>query len=910
MATYVIYADAADGWVYSQNATYTTARSGGTLAADNSGAVTAVGQRLATSVYYCHETFLSFDTSSVVGTPDSASLELYGYSSDTDGVGGWTVNARAYDWGASLTTGDWIAGASLSGNALRATFASSSFATSAYNAFTAESTFKDNLANPVRLVLSSSRHEAGTVPANSTTTGDAADERLIFQTTDTSGTSQDPKLTIVAYVSRTYTADAVVANPPGERVYTADAIVKSVNTRTFTADATIENGTRVLEKITRGEAANNNLRVYGATNGQAYRLYDSGGSTVASAVVTAGVAEMTNPGTVTGGRLVGFTDNTYATSIEGQWWRGDFLEGNVFSANPAAIPDSGLSVVADNASYYYATSQFGSRGQIVETENHRFVLYRTGGIGSSYGAANGEVQVVRIDRASGRVDQGPVQLRSGIGDGHEVFLLGRTSSGTLRFVYGGQYEHLYMRVSSAADDVTSWGSATQITSGGVPESFAGTLVIDSGDNNHIIGVRYSGGALIYGYSTNAAPTSFTWTTIANESGTLSTGWGGLFGDAVIEESGGQVYLHTAFGSYGKSGGFGAFTAYRWAYYLKVRGGSSPAAYSAGGSSVSLPRSFDASTGEVAGADEISDLYHYGSWFKIAQVGGTPYVLLDNDRNNLPVGNAPGNQSVAVWNGSAWSIEEIPDLPMWYDNPNTSDPAETREVVNANFGVNIQSRGSSVFVYACIGYCTQPSLDTTYDGFRLVRFRSSDGFATYTTDTMIEDGYGGLTYTDLSDGGAKRGFGVGGAGFAYPKVPEDPSTVMFSLVDLEYSTVAIASLTEQTYTADAIVRSQPGLTYTADAQIVARLTRTYTADAVVVTGTPTTASRTYTADARVLATTTRTYTADARVATSSPGPGTPTIVLDTSIDMVAHDTTVSLSDDGTATVTISESSPVT
>jgi hypothetical protein len=110
---------------------------------------------------------------------------------------------------------------------------------------------------------------------------------------------------------------------------------------------------------------------------------------------------------------------------------------------------------------------------------------------------------------------------------------------------------------------------------------------------------------------------------------------------------------------------------------------------------------------------------------------------------------------------------------------------------------------------------------------------------------------------------------------------------------------------RTYTADAVVASYDDYPVTG----TARVTRTYTADGVVIAGTATTNTRTYTADARILATTTRTYTADARIATSSPGPSTPTIVLDTSIDLVEHDTTVSLSDDGTATVTISESSPV-
>lgn len=213
MATYVIYSDSADGYVYSQAAfsAYSTARSGGgTLTADSSNDYVVVGQVQipgALADYYCYEGFISFDTSGIGANPTAAVLDMYG-AFDWSGVN-FTVNARAYDWGASVTTADYIAGASLSANALRATFATSGFTTSGYNTFTSEGTFKDNLTNPVRLVLSSSRLESGTTPGSASTAGDANDERVYFFSSNKTGISNDPTLTV--------TADALPAGPAPSR---------------------------------------------------------------------------------------------------------------------------------------------------------------------------------------------------------------------------------------------------------------------------------------------------------------------------------------------------------------------------------------------------------------------------------------------------------------------------------------------------------------------------------------------------------------------------------------------------------------------------------------------------------------------------------------------------------------------
>lgn len=190
MTTTTIYGSTADGNIQSSSATYSTARSGGgTLVAAAAGTAD-VGQNVAAAVYYLYEGFIQFDTSSIPDndTITAVELSLYVYqdSSTTD----FTVNARLYDWGAALTSADWVAGASASGNTLAATLATSGATDDAYNAFTSEDAFKANInkTGTTYLVLTSSRFENGDVPTG--------DERLLFRSGSYTGTTYDPKLVV------------------------------------------------------------------------------------------------------------------------------------------------------------------------------------------------------------------------------------------------------------------------------------------------------------------------------------------------------------------------------------------------------------------------------------------------------------------------------------------------------------------------------------------------------------------------------------------------------------------------------------------------------------------------------------------------------------------------------------------
>lgn len=198
------FSSTADGRIVSSGANYNSARAGGSLTANDSNTADRVGQYGFFSTWECYESFLSFDTSSLPDTDtiDSAVLAVYG-STDSTGTSDFTIRARIHDWGGSLTTTDWVAGANLSGKTLVASFDTSGFSTSGYNSFTSESAFTSNVnkTGTTYLIISSSRHEAGTTAGQQ--------EQVQFYMANESGTSKDPKLTV------THTASSASATITG-----------------------------------------------------------------------------------------------------------------------------------------------------------------------------------------------------------------------------------------------------------------------------------------------------------------------------------------------------------------------------------------------------------------------------------------------------------------------------------------------------------------------------------------------------------------------------------------------------------------------------------------------------------------------------------------------------------------------
>lgn len=148
--------DVADGGILSEDtgSSYNNAREGlSTLATDNSDVAIigradrnqSFGQESSAANRWVHQGFVKFDTSTI---QDDATLSQVDFETNGEQIrdnegGGWTAGARISDWGAALTTGDFVAGSSLGALTQVATMAST--LGNGLNDWTELSAFKDNI---------------------------------------------------------------------------------------------------------------------------------------------------------------------------------------------------------------------------------------------------------------------------------------------------------------------------------------------------------------------------------------------------------------------------------------------------------------------------------------------------------------------------------------------------------------------------------------------------------------------------------------------------------------------------------------------------------------------------------------------------------------------------------------------
>ncbi len=200
MPTLIVYSDGGsnDGQISSGTTDYPSTRSGAGLSADTSSTSVTIGQWGNGGTFNCWEAFFSFDTSFVgfASSVSSVTFSLYGASGGDLSFQDFTIEARMHDWGTSLTTADWVAGASLSALTSVATFATSGgFSTSAYNDFT-NVAFPANInkSGSTRIICYSSRHSGNNTPSTY--------EEVVAYSADQTGTANDPKL-LITYTETT-----------------------------------------------------------------------------------------------------------------------------------------------------------------------------------------------------------------------------------------------------------------------------------------------------------------------------------------------------------------------------------------------------------------------------------------------------------------------------------------------------------------------------------------------------------------------------------------------------------------------------------------------------------------------------------------------------------------------------------
>ena len=190
-----VWSTTADNRVYGKNATYTTARSTafGIAGADN--AQNPVGQEYSAPNYWCYESLLRFDTSSIGSgkTVTVATLSLYGQADFSDVE--FIVEARQKSWaGAAVAVEDWTAGADLEDLTLLASYdTTSGWATNAYTALASESAFLTNVSLTANtdIMSSSSRLRVGNQPSATT---ELVNHYSADDATGGGGTGRDPKL--------------------------------------------------------------------------------------------------------------------------------------------------------------------------------------------------------------------------------------------------------------------------------------------------------------------------------------------------------------------------------------------------------------------------------------------------------------------------------------------------------------------------------------------------------------------------------------------------------------------------------------------------------------------------------------------------------------------------------------------
>jgi hypothetical protein len=166
MATTTLNPTSNNGILRSEGAAYSDSRAGTGSTIINDGSLNQrVGQYLYTPIYQTYEMFLAFDLSSLAGgsTITAAVLSLYLHFNDADTA--FTLEARAYDYGPSLTNADWVPGGDLAALTLLASLPVFGIADTQYITLTDVAMTSYLVPGAInRMVLSSSRTRTNNAP--------------------------------------------------------------------------------------------------------------------------------------------------------------------------------------------------------------------------------------------------------------------------------------------------------------------------------------------------------------------------------------------------------------------------------------------------------------------------------------------------------------------------------------------------------------------------------------------------------------------------------------------------------------------------------------------------------------------------------------------------------------------------
>lgn len=162
-----------DHYLDSRDQTYSNARAGtgSSLLLDSAGGtILVIGQALvAVTEDRCYETFIGFDTSSIPDDAVVTAATISFWPTTLSATTSFTAEVYAFDFGATVTTADWVPGANIGAMTLLASLASASLTTGAQRVFTSTGDFAAaiNKTGDTRLLVCTDRLRNGNNPANS-----------------------------------------------------------------------------------------------------------------------------------------------------------------------------------------------------------------------------------------------------------------------------------------------------------------------------------------------------------------------------------------------------------------------------------------------------------------------------------------------------------------------------------------------------------------------------------------------------------------------------------------------------------------------------------------------------------------------------------------------------------------------
>lgn len=286
----------------------------------------------------------------------------------------------------------------------------------------------------------------------------------------------------------------------------------------------------------------NTITVRNVPTGGSVRLYDSGGSTIASSTETAGVASLdvsTSNFPITGYIKV-FTDS-YTTEATTGRFPAAGNDSNIRGADEYYYDQTAYDVITTEGNNLYATSQVASHNGVIINGD------------AAYGLMNGydgRVTAWYGNTVTKEYYTYEIEPEGFVADSHAPTDIQVDSSGYFHIIYGGYFSGtaLNYRKSTYPWNVTSWSSATNIGNGAY-----GGLHIDQADTIHLIGSQYYNGS-INGRAIYASKTSGgSWSAISSliNADSPATSWELYYGDSTIgKETSGQKSLHATWFVFG------------------------------------------------------------------------------------------------------------------------------------------------------------------------------------------------------------------------------------------------------------------------------------------------------------------------------------------------------------------------